>query len=87
MPASRNLLCDTNLYWLLAVHHYMIYNGNVDYYCVVLQFLVFDTQRIIGGKNRKNPVSPEEHILGAMELYLDIVYLFLIILSCFGNKN
>ena len=42
---------------------------------------------IVGGKNRKYQLSPEEHITGAMELYLDIVYLFLIILSLFGGSR
>jgi hypothetical protein len=48
--------------------------------------LVFDTQRVIGGKNRHFVISPEEYITGAMELYVDIVYLFLIFLSCFANN-
>jgi len=52
-----------------------------------LQFLAYDTQRIVDGKNRKNSVRAEEHILGAMELYLDIVHIFLLILSIFGGGN
>jgi len=77
IPGGEN---GKNYYYLQCV-----YGGLAA--MILCLFLVFDTQRIVGGKNRKNPVSPEEHILGAMELYLDIVYLFLIILSCFGGRN
>lgn len=40
---------------------------------------------IMGG--RKHEMSPEEYIFGALQLYLDVVYLFLMILSLFGNKE
>jgi len=43
-------------------------------------YLVFDTQFIIGGKNRKYTISKEDYILGAMMLYLDIINIFLFIL-------
>ncbi|XP_030853273.1 protein lifeguard 1 isoform X1 [Strongylocentrotus purpuratus] len=46
-------------------------------------FLAYDTQLLIGG--RRYELSPEEYIFGAMNLYVDIVYLFLIILACFGG--
>ena len=49
------------------------------------QFLAYDTQMLVGG--RKHELSPEEHIFGALQLYLDIVYIFIIILSFFGGKN
>ena len=49
------------------------------------QFLAYDTQMLMGG--RKHELSPEEYIFGALQLYLDIVYLFLIILSLFGGKS
>ncbi|XP_067938353.1 protein lifeguard 2-like [Watersipora subatra] len=77
IPPGEN---GKNLYYLQCVY------GGIAALILCL-FLVFDTQRIVGGKNRKNPVSPEEHILGAMELYLDVVYLFLIILSFFGGGS
>ncbi len=51
----------------------------------VFQFLVYDTQMLVGG--RKHELSPEEYIFGALQLYLDIVYLFLIILSLFGKSD
>ncbi|KAK6182340.1 hypothetical protein SNE40_010049 [Patella caerulea] len=48
-------------------------------------FLIYDTQMIVGG--RKHELSPEEYIYGALQLYIDVVYIFLIILSLFGSKN
>ncbi|XP_013379933.1 protein lifeguard 3 isoform X1 [Lingula anatina] len=48
-------------------------------------FLIVDTQLLFGGK--KYSLSPEEYIFAALQLYLDIVYLFLIILSLFGGKK
>ncbi|CAJ1061829.1 protein lifeguard 1 [Xyrichtys novacula] len=44
-------------------------------------YLVFDTQLILGGKNRKYQISPEEYVYAALTLYLDIVNLFLLLLQ------
>ena len=52
---------------------------------LLFQFLVYDTQMIVGG--RKHELSPEEYVYGALQLYIDVVYLFLIILSLFGKSN
>ncbi|KAJ9591399.1 hypothetical protein L9F63_002005 [Diploptera punctata] len=46
-------------------------------------YLVYDTQQIIGG--RKMQLSPEEHIFGALQLYFDIINLYVILLS-FNNS-
>jgi len=51
------------------------------------QLLIYDTQRVVGGKNRRFQLSPEEYIAGALELYIDIIYLFLILLSFCGGSN
>ncbi|XP_005949293.1 protein lifeguard 1 [Haplochromis burtoni] len=47
-------------------------------------YLVFDTQMILGGKHRKYQVSPEEYIFAALNLYLDVVTLFLFLLQLIG---
>lgn len=47
-------------------------------------YLVFDTQLIVGGKHRKYEVSPEEYVFAALNLYLDIVSLFLLLLQLIG---
>jgi len=47
-------------------------------------FLVYDTQQIMGGK--KYSISPEEHIFAAIQLYVDVVYIFLAILNLGGRR-
>ncbi|XP_054477436.1 protein lifeguard 1 [Anoplopoma fimbria] len=47
-------------------------------------YLVFDTQLILGGKHRKYQVSPEEYVFAALNLYLDIISLFLLLLQLIG---
>uniref|UniRef100_A0A3Q2SU56 Zgc:110410 n=1 Tax=Fundulus heteroclitus TaxID=8078 RepID=A0A3Q2SU56_FUNHE len=44
-------------------------------------YLVLDTQLILGGKHRKYEISPEEYVFAALNLYLDIVTLFLLLLQ------
>ncbi|XP_037344781.2 protein lifeguard 3-like [Pungitius pungitius] len=46
-------------------------------------FLVYNTQVLIG--NRELAISPEEHIYGALSLYIDIVHIFLFILQVSGG--
>lgn len=49
-------------------------------FCV---YLVYDTQMIIGGKH-KYSISPEEYIFAALSLYLDVINLFLYLLTIIG---
>ncbi|KAG8443157.1 hypothetical protein GDO86_011821 [Hymenochirus boettgeri] len=46
-------------------------------------YLVVDTQLIMGGKHRYS-INPEEYIFAALNIYLDIVNLFLLLLQIFG---
>ena len=39
---------------------------------------------MVGGKNRKYSISPEEYIFAALNLYLDIITLFLLLLQLIG---
>jgi len=48
-------------------------------------FLAIDTQMIVGGK--RHELDPEDHILGAIMLYIDIVYIFLFILQILGRSG
>ncbi|KAG8544269.1 hypothetical protein GDO81_022810 [Engystomops pustulosus] len=60
---------------------------NIVYACIGTfifgMYLVVDTQLITGGKHRYS-VSPEEYIFAALNIYLDIVNLFLLLLQLFG---
>ncbi|XP_076063893.1 protein lifeguard 1-like [Oratosquilla oratoria] len=49
-------------------------------------FIVFDTQLMLGGKH-KFAVSPEEYIFASLNLYLDIINLFMYILAIIGGRN
>ena len=50
-------------------------------------YLVYDTQLMMGGKHAYS-LSPEEYIFAALNIYLDIVNLFIYILLIFtGGRN
>lgn len=49
-------------------------------------YLVFDTQLILGG-NHKMSISPEEYVFAALNLYLDVINLFLYILAIVGGSR
>jgi len=53
---------------------------------LLFQYLVFDTQLMLGGKH-KYSLSPEEYIFAALNLYLDIINMFLYILSIVGRAR
>jgi len=46
-------------------------------------YIVYDTQLMLGGKH-KYSLSPEEYVFAALNLYLDIINLFLYILQIIG---
>lgn len=54
-------------------------------FVVVLQFLAVDTQLLLG--NKKLSLSPEEYVFGALNLYLDIINIFLYILQIVGRSR
>ena len=50
-------------------------------------YLIYDTQLMMGGKH-KYSLSPEEYIFAALNIYLDVVNLFIYILLIFtGGRN
>ncbi|CAH2039299.1 unnamed protein product, partial [Iphiclides podalirius] len=49
-------------------------------------YLVYDTQLMMGGKH-KYSISPEEYIFAALNLYLDIINIFLFILTIIGASK
>ena len=49
-------------------------------------YLVYDTQLMMGGTHAYS-LSPEEYIFAALNIYLDIVNLFLYILAIFGGSK
>lgn len=49
-------------------------------------YLIYDTQLMLGGKH-KYSISPEEYIFAALNLYLDIIQIFMYILMIFGSSR
>merc|ERR1712080_344348 len=49
-------------------------------------YIIFDTQMMMGGKH-KYALDPEEYIFASLNLYLDIINLFLFILRLVGSSN
>ncbi|XP_063284617.1 protein lifeguard 2 [Pelobates fuscus] len=52
---------------------------------VFTMFLAFDTQMLMG--SRRYSLSPEEYIFGALNIYLDIIYIFSFFLQLFGTTH
>ena len=50
------------------------------------QYIVFDTQLLLGGKH-KYSISQEEYIFASLNLYVDIVQMFLLMLSLVSNAR
>ena len=46
-------------------------------------YIVYDTQLMMGGKH-KYALSPEEYIFAALNIYLDVINLFMYILMIVG---
>ena len=49
-------------------------------------YIVYDTQLMMGGKH-KYALSPEEYIFAALNIYLDVVQLFMYILMIVGGSR
>jgi hypothetical protein len=49
-------------------------------------YIIFDTQLMMGGGHRY-ALDPEEYIFASLNLYLDIINLFLFILQIIGNAR
>ena len=48
-------------------------------------YLIYDIQMLIGNKSKK--FSEDDYIFAALQIYLDIIYLFLKIMKLFGKKK
>lgn len=49
-------------------------------------YLIYDTQLMMGG-NHKYSISPEEYIFAALNLYVDIINIFMMIMGILGNSR
>ncbi|XGW02567.1 hypothetical protein V3C99_014535, partial [Haemonchus contortus] len=61
---------------------YMVYAALAS--LLFMFYLAIDVQLLMGG--RKYEISPEDHIFAAVQIFLDIVYIFWMLLSLFGSS-
>merc|ERR1719419_772948 len=55
--------------------------------CIIFSiYIIYDTQLMVGGSH-KYSLSPEEYVFASLNLYLEIVNLFMYILSIIGNSR
>mmetsp|Transcript_105359 Transcript_105359/g.198402 ORF Transcript_105359/g.198402 Transcript_105359/m.198402 type:complete len:235 (+) Transcript_105359:72-776(+) len=50
-------------------------------------YIVYDTQLIVGGKHKTHQFGVDDYAFAALNIYLDIINLFLYILSLFGERR
>lgn len=50
-------------------------------------FIIYDTQLIMGGKHAKQQFSIDDYALAALNLYLDIINLFMYMLQLMGDRK
>ena len=50
-------------------------------------YLVYDTQLVVGGTHHKYQFGIDEHVFATINLYLDIVNLFIYLLQLFGSGD
>ena len=70
---------DTFWIWIIQIILFLLSVYSALVALLFSAFLIYDTQQIMGGK--KYEISPEEHVYASIQLYVDVVYIFLAILS------
>lgn len=50
-------------------------------------YIVFDTQMICGGKHKQGSFGVDDYVFAALNIYLDIINLFLELLRLFGDRK
>lgn len=63
---------------------YLVYAGIMA--LVFMVWLAIDVQMVIGG-GKQYEISPEDYVMAATELFIDVVYIFLFILQLLGGSN
>jgi FtsH-binding integral membrane protein len=56
--------------------------------CIIFSlFIVYDTQMIVGGKHKKHQFSIDDYVFAALNIYLDIINLFIYILQILDSRD
>ncbi|CAE7221517.1 Faim2 [Symbiodinium microadriaticum] len=87
MPYLFALVCSLCLFGLVM----SIFAWNMIYAglgAVIFSFyIIFDTQLIVGGKHNKFRFSIDDYCMAAINIYVDIIQLFLFLLQLLGDRR
>jgi len=50
-------------------------------------YIIYDTQLIVGGKHASHRFSIDDYVFASLNLYLDIINLFIMLLRIFGERR
>jgi len=50
-------------------------------------YIVYDTQLVVGGTHKKHEFSVDDYVFAALNLYLDVINMFLYILQLLGDRR
>jgi len=84
MVVTGGSLCMLQLAGIHSTALQMGYN----FLCVLLftMYLVWDTQMIVGG-NHQIKFDVDDYVMAALQIYMDIINLFINLLQLFGDRN
>lgn len=54
--------------------------------CLFAGFIIYDVQTVVGGQHRKYSIGPDEYVFAALNIYLDVINLFILMLVLIGGK-
>ena len=55
--------------------------------CLFSFYIIYDVQLIAGGKHQAHRFGVDEYVFAALNLYMDIIQLFLHLLRLFGERR
>jgi len=77
------MICFMFISWFFPMQvggpMYMLYN--FAFGLIFAFFLIYDIQMVIGGSEKKAQYTLDDHVIAALNIYLDIINLFIIILN------
>lgn len=79
------ILFFTGLFCLCFMSYYMLLVYEALGVCLFSLYLIYDTQLVVGQMGQK--FSIDDYVLAALNLYIDIIQLFLKLLSIFGKAR
>ena len=81
---TLSILCAIILIFIRIDFLILVYN--IIVLIIFAAYIVFDTQ-LMFGKNNGMKYSTDDYILASINLYLDIINLFIQLLSILNNRN